>query len=358
MRAAVLYSAKTPLVIEDVELDTELHANSVLVRVTHAGVCHSDYHVISGDVPAEFPIVLGHEGAGIVEKVGAGVTRLQAGDHVSFNFGQFCGYCRQCNSGHPNLCDNRAALRISSRRNQRGDVIHDFAGTSCFAEYTVVHESGAIKVPSDIPLDRVALVSCGVMTGVGAVVNTAKVMPGETVAVIGCGGVGLNVIQGARLANAATIIAIDVHDNKLEMATTFGATHIINGRKEDAVKRVREIVPGGVDYAFEVIGLTAAIEQIYAMIRKGGTAIIVGMAPANSKVSLPALSFMLEEKTLRGTFSGGARAAVDIPRYLELYRSNRLRLDELITRHWKLEEINEAFDAMLTGEAARGIIDM
>ena len=358
MKAAVLYSAKTPLVVEDIQLDTELHANAVLVRVTHAGVCHSDYHFISGDLSGTLPVVLGHEGAGIVEKIGAGVTRLQPGDHVSFNFGQFCGYCRQCNSGHSNLCDNRAALRTSFRSNRSGAQVHAFAGIACFAEYTVVHESGAIKVPSDIPLDRVALVSCGVMTGVGAVVNTAKVMPGETVAVIGCGGVGLNVIQGARLANAATIIAIDVHDNKLEMATTFGATHIVNARKEDAVKRVRDIVPGGVDYAFEVIGLPAAIEQIYAMTRKGGTAVIVGMSPQDSKISLPALSFMLEEKTLRGTFAGGARAAVDIPRYLELYRTNRLRLDELITRHWKLEEINEAFAAMLTGEAARGIIDL
>src|SRR5713226_3547258 len=219
MKAAVLHSAKTPLVIEDVQLDTNLRANELLVRVTHAGVCHSDYHIMTGDVPYAMPVVLGHEGAGIIERAGEGVTRLQAGDHISLNFRPFCGHCRQCNTGHPNLCDDVQLLRASCRLSQQGNVVNNFAGMSCFAEYTVVHESGAIKVSKDIPLDRVCLVSCGVMTGVGAVINTAKVMPGETVAVIGCGGVGLNAIQGARLANASVIIAVDVHDNKLEMAT-------------------------------------------------------------------------------------------------------------------------------------------
>jgi S-(hydroxymethyl)glutathione dehydrogenase/alcohol dehydrogenase len=193
---------------------------------------------------------------------------------------------------------------------------------------------------------------------VGAVVNAAKVMPGECIAVIGCGGVGLNVIQGARLAGASTIIAVDINDNKLEMATSFGATHVVNSNKEDAVKKVREIVQGGVDYAFEVIGLPATIKQIFGMIRKGGTAIVVGMSPAGSEVSLPALSFMTEQKTLRGTMFGDARPAIDIPRYVDLYRSHQLRLDELITRHWKLEEINQAYDALLKGEAVRGIIDL
>ncbi len=357
MKAAILHAPKTPLQIQQVDLDTQLRANEVLVRVTHAGVCHSDYHVMTGDLPYAMPVVLGHEGAGMVEAVGAGVTRLQPGDHVSLNFRQFCGYCRQCSTGHPNLCDNVVALRASCRLSQQGAAINNFAGLSCFAEYTVVHESGAIKVPSDIPLDRVALVSCGVMTGVGAVINTAKVMPGDTVAVVGCGGVGLNVIQGARLAHASVIIAVDVHDNKLEMATTFGATHIINASNEDPVKRVREFVKGGVDYAFEVIGLPATIEQVWAMIHKGGTAVVVGVAPATSKVSLAAYPFSMEEKTIRGTLFGGARPAVDIPRYLELYRNHQLRLDELITRHYPLEQINEAYEAMTRGEVARSVID-
>ncbi len=358
MKAAILRAPKLRLTIENVDLDTDLRSTEVLVRVTHAGVCHSDYHIMTGDLPYDLPVVLGHEGAGIVEKVGAGVTRLQAGDHVALNFRQFCGYCRQCSTGHANMCDNVSMLRAASRLSQNGAKVHSFIGIACFAEHTVVHESGTIKVDSDIPLDRVSLVSCGVMTGVGAVINAAKVMPGETVAVVGCGGVGLNVIQGARLANASTIIAVDIHDNKLEMATTFGATHVVNSKTEDAVKRVREIVKGGVDYAFEVIGLPAAIEQCWSMVRRGGTVMVVGVSPAGSKVSVPAYSISMEEKTLRGTNFGGVRHSVDIPRMLELYRNHQIRLDELITRHWKLEEINEAYDAMAKGEAARGIIDL
>jgi Zn-dependent alcohol dehydrogenase len=346
------------MTIEDVDLDTNLRPNEVLIRVTHAGVCHSDYHIITGDVPYPMPVVLGHEGAGIVERVGEGVTRLQAHDHVSLNFRPFCGHCRQCNTGHPNLCDNVQVLRQSCRLSQSGNAVNNFAGLSCFAQYTVVHESGAVKVPSDIPLDRVALVSCGVMTGVGAVINTAKVAPGETIAVIGCGGVGLNAIQGARLANASVIIAVDIHDNKLEMATMMGATHVVNASKEDPVKRVKEIVKGGVDYAFEVIGLPKAMEQAYAMIRKGGSAIIVGMPPATSTITVPAYGFFSEEKNIRGSHFGGARPAVDIPRILELYRSHQLRLDELISRHYKLEQINEAYEALAKGEVARSVIDL
>ena len=358
MKAAVLHAAKSPLVIEDVDLDTNLRANEVLVKVTHAGVCHSDYHIMTGDLPYPVPVVLGHEGAGIVEQVGPGVTRLQAGDHVALNFRQFCGYCRQCSTGHANMCDNVETLRAASRLSKDGQKVSSFLGLACFAEYAVTHESGAIKVANDIPLDRVALVSCGVMTGIGAVINAAKVSPGEAVVVIGCGGVGLNVIQGARLANASTIIAVDIHDNKLEMATAFGATHIINSKKEDAIKRVREIVKGGVDYAFEVIGLPAAIEQCWGMIRKGGTVMVVGVSPVGSKVSLPAFGISMEEKTLRGTNFGGARHSVDIPRMLELYRNHQIRLDELITHHWRLDEINQAYDAMTKGEVGRGVIDL
>ncbi|MBI1802647.1 MAG: Zn-dependent alcohol dehydrogenase [Chloroflexi bacterium] len=357
MKAAVLRAPKTPLTIEQVEVD-DPRANEVKVRVTHAGVCHSDYHIMVGDLPYPMPVVLGHEGAGVVEKVGEGVTRLAVSDHVALNFRPFCGHCKQCSTGHPNLCDNVELLRASCRLSQGGNPIAHFIGVSCFAEQTTVHESGAIKVSKDIPLDRVALVSCGVMTGVGAVLNTAKVMPGDTVAVVGVGGVGLNVIQGARLANASTIIAVDIHDNKLEMATTFGATHIVNSAKEDAIRRVREIVRGGVDYAFEAIGLPSTIEQIWGMIRKGGTAVVVGVAPAGSKVSISAYPISMEEKTLKGTLFGGARPSTDIPRYLEFYRNHQLRLDELITRHYPLEAINEAYAAMIRGDVARSVIDL
>jgi NDMA-dependent alcohol dehydrogenase len=358
LKAAILYAPNTPLVIEDVELDTNLRANEVLVRITHAGVCHSDYHIMTGDLPYGMPVVLGHEGAGIVEQVGPGVTRLQPGDHVALNFRPFCGHCRQCATGHANMCDNVELLRAASRLSQNGAKVHSFIGVACFAEHAVTHESGAIKVPNDMPLDRVALVSCGVMTGIGAVINAARVTPGEAVAVIGCGGVGLNVIQGARLANASTIIAVDIHDSKLEMATTFGATHVINSKKEDAIKKVREIVKGGVDYAFEVIGLPSAIEQCWGMIRKGGTVMVVGVSPVGSKVNIPAYGISMEEKSLRGTNFGGVRHSVDIPRMLELYRNHQIRLDELITHHWRLDEVNEAFEAMTRGEVARGVIDL
>ncbi len=358
MRAAVLRAPKTPLTIEQIDLDTQLRPGEVLVRILYAGVCHSDYHIMLGDNPHPLPVVLGHEGAGVVEAVGPGVTRIQKGDPVAVTFRPFCGYCRQCNSGHPNLCDNAEVLRRACRLSQNGEKIYNFIGVSCFAEYTVVHESAAIKVPADVPLDRVALVSCGVMTGVGAVTNTARVSPGETVAVIGCGGVGLNVIQGARLANASVIIAVDVHDNKLEMATTFGATHVINSKQVDAVKQVRDLVKGGVDWSFEVIGLPATMEQAYAMIRKGGTAVMVGMPPLASKVSFPAYSFFAEEKTVKGSMFGSARPSIDIPRILELYRNRQLRLDELISRHYRLDQVNEAYDALARGEVARSVIDL
>ncbi|MBI5878830.1 MAG: Zn-dependent alcohol dehydrogenase [Chloroflexi bacterium] len=358
MKAAVLRAPNAPLTIEQVDLDTNLLTGEVLVRITHAGVCHSDYHIMIGETPHPMPVVLGHEGAGIVEAVGPGVSRLHKGDPVAVTFRPFCGYCRQCNSGHPNLCDNVEVLRRACRLSQHGERVYNFIGVSCFAEYTVVHESAAIKVPSDVPLDRAALVSCGVMTGVGAVINTAKVSPGETVAVIGCGGVGLNVIQGARLANASVIIAVDIHDNKLEMATTFGATHLINGRSEDAIKKVRELVKGGVDWSFEVIGLPATMEQAYAMIRKGGTAVMVGMPPSASKVSFPAFSFFAEEKTVKGSMFGSARPSIDIPRVLDLYKHHQLQLDELISRHYPLERINEAYEALARGEVARSVIDL
>lgn len=356
MQAAVLHAPRTALQLETVDL-AEPRAGEVLVRVMYAGVCRSDHHVITGALPHSLPVVLGHEGAGIVEQVGPGVTRLQAGDHVLLNFTPFCGYCPQCNAGRPNLCEQREQLRTACRLSQNGHPIHNFLGVSCFAGYTVVHESGAIKVADDLPLDRVALVSCGVATGLGAVLNTAGVRPGQSVAVIGAGGVGLNVIQGARLARAGTIIAVDVLDHKLELATGFGATHLVNAGREDAVKRVRSIVKGGVDFAFEAIGLPDTIEQAWPMIRAGGTAVVVGVPPVGSRVTLSASRF-LEERSIRGCLLGSIRPSVDIPRYLELYRRGELKLDELITRHYPLAEVNDAFAALDRGEVARSVIDI
>jgi len=355
MKAAVLYEPKTPQVVEDVTLDEPRHGE-VMVRVVAAGVCRSDHHVISGHMEWDTPIVLGHEGAGVVEKVGAGVTRVKAGDHVVFNFRPFCGYCRQCSTGHPNLCDHVAELRQACRLSKGDLKIHNFLGISCFAEYTVVPESGAIPISKDIPFDRAALVSCGVTTGVGAVINCAKVEPGASVVVIGAGGVGLNAIQGARLAHAGIIVAVDVLDHKLELARQFGATHTVNGAREDAVKRVKEIVGRpGADYAFEVIGSPAAIEQAWKMIRKGGMAVVVGVPPSGSHVSLSAMDFT-DEKMIRGTLFGSARPWVDIPRLLDLHRAGHLKLDELITRTYPLSGVNDAFTALEKGEVARSVI--
>jgi S-(hydroxymethyl)glutathione dehydrogenase / alcohol dehydrogenase len=356
MKAAVLYAPHTAQQIEQVDLD-QPRQNEILIRLTHAGVCRSDHHVISGALPMPVPIVLGHEGAGVVEKVGPGVTRFEAGDHVSLNFTPFCGYCQHCNAGQPNLCQHRPQLRASCRLSQGDRQIHNFLGMSCFAEYTVVHESGAVKVAKDLPLDRVALVSCGVSTGVGAVVNTARVRPGQTVAVVGTGGVGLNVIQGARLVRAATIIAVDRFDHKLDLAADFGATHLVNAEKDDPVKRVKEIVKGGVDFAFEAIGLSTTIEQIWNMIRPGGMAVVVGVPAVNSTVTLAAPRFT-DERTIRGSFFGSIQPSVDIPRYLDLYRQGQLKLDELITRHYPLDQVNEAFAALERGEVARSVLDV
>lgn len=356
MKAAVLHAPRTPQQMEQVDL-AEPRAGEVQVRIRYAGVCRSDHHVISGALAYPMPIVLGHEGAGVVDRVGPGVTRLKVGDHVAFNFTPFCGYCQECNAGRSNLCLHREELRGSPRLSQGGQQVHNFLGVSCFAEYTVVHESGAIKVPEDMPLDRVALVSCGVATGVGAVLNTAQVRPGQSVAVVGAGGVGLNVIQGARLAGASTIIAVDTLAHKLDLALEFGATHAVDAERENAVRRVRQIANGGVDYAFEAVGLPATIEQIWRMIRPGGTAVVVGVPPEKSAVTLPALNF-LHERSIRGSFFGSTRPAVDIPRYLDLYRQGQLRLDELITRHYPLAEVNEAYQALERGEVARSVIDV
>ena len=355
MQAAILYNVETPQQIQEIDLDAP-HHGEVWVRVIAAGICRSDYHVISGDLKAAFPIVLGHEGAGIVERVGEGVTRVKPGDHVALNFRQHCGYCFQCNTGHPYLCDNVGPLRKASRLSQGQTKLYNFLGISCFAEAVCVHESSAVPIAPDIPLDRAALVSCGVLTGIGAVINHAHVEPGASVVVIGAGGVGLNVIQGARLANAGVIIAIDRLDNKLEWAMQFGATHTINSAREDTNERVREIVgKRGADYAFEVIGNVQAIALAFDLIRKGVHAIIVGIPPRDSKVSLDAFAFT-DERHLSGTMFGSSRPWLDIPRVLDLYRAGKIKLDELVTRRYPLAQINDAFEALQRGEVARSVI--
>jgi S-(hydroxymethyl)glutathione dehydrogenase/alcohol dehydrogenase len=352
MKAAVLREVKQPMTIEEITID-EPGQGQVLVKTAAAGICHSDLHFIDGAWPLPLPAVLGHEAAGVIERVGPGVTSFAAGDHVILLFIPFCGKCQFCSVGRPNLCGE---ARLTAQTLHIGDkVIAPFLGMSGFAEYMVVPEGALVKIRDDMPLDRASLIGCGVMTGVGAAINTARVQPGSSCAVIGTGGVGLNVIQGCALAGAERIIAIDVRANKLEMAKTFGATHVIDASKDDPVRAVRDLTRGGADYAFEVIGLPSAITQAFDMVRRGGEAIVVGMAPFGSQVTVDATAF-LAEKVLKGCIYGSTRPRVDMPRIVDLYLAGKLKLDELVSRRYPLTGINDAFDALRAGEVARSVI--
>lgn len=361
MKAAVLNAVNQPLSMEEIEVRDPGHGE-VLIRTVASGVCHSDLHFMEGLWPTPVPVVLGHEAAGIVESVGEGVTYVKAGDPVVLSFVPFCGICRDCVSGRPQLCTNPAArlpagAAAGPRLSKDGVMVNQFANVGSFAEMMLVPEGGVVKPPEGMPLDKAALVGCSVMTGVGAVINTAKVEPGATVAVIGTGGVGLNAIQGALLAGASRIIAVDMLDNKLEYARQLGATDTVNASETDPVKAVQDLTKGGVDYAFEAIGNTKAGAQAFDMARRGGTAVIVGMMPFGSTMEINAAAFM-GEKVLKGCFYGSTRFRVDMPKLCEFYLSGRLKLDELVSRHYPLEQINEAYDAMKNGEVARSVLDI
>ena len=361
MKAAVLYDPNTPLIIEDVELD-EPKAGEVLVKIAATGVCRSDYHYMKGEALIPLPVVLGHEGAGIVQKVGEGVSTTKPGDHVILSFVPNCGRCHFCTTGRANLCDKHGATGANmydgTTRLHKGDQrIHHMGKVACFAEEAVVPEIGCVVIDRDFPMDCAALIGCSVTTGVGAAINTAKVQPGSTVAVVGCGGVGINVIQGARLAGASKIIAIDVQEGKLEFAMKFGATHSINGTQIDSVARVREITGGlGADYTFEVYGSAETIETAYEMARKGGTTVVVGIAPVGAKPGIDAVSLVRQEKSLIGCYYGSSRCSVDFPRMVDLYRSGHLNIDSLITRSYSLDQVNQAYEDLDRGEVGRGII--
>jgi NDMA-dependent alcohol dehydrogenase len=360
--AAVCYAPHTPLSIEQLELD-EPREGEVLVRIASAGVCHSDYHVMKGEWNPPLPMVLGHEGAGVVEKVGPGVTLSKPGDHVILNFRPNCGWCKFCTNGRPVLCNGADTARWfmfdgSVRLHNGSTDIHHFARVACFSEYAVVPQSATVPVRKDMPLDKACLIGCSVMTGVGAVVNTAKVVPGSTVLVIGCGGIGLNIIQGAKLAGAGRVIAVDMLENKLAYAREFGATDVIDASTGSTVEKVLDMTDGGVDYAFEAIGFSKTIEQAYEATGPGGVTCVVGMAPENDLMTISALSLPRTEKTLVGSWYGGARPFVDLPKMVDLYMDGRLKVDELISRTYPLKEINTAYDALAAGEVARSILTM
>ncbi len=359
MKAAVLHAANQPLTIEEVAL-TRPGSREVLLRTAFAGLCHSDLHFIEGLYPHPTPCVLGHESAGIVEAVGDSVTYVKPGDHVITCLSVFCGTCPQCVTGHPNLCENtevKLPPGVSRRLSWKGgELMNQFLNLSSFAEQMLVHENAIVKIDPDIPLDRAALVGCGVMTGVGAVFNAAKVEPGSTVAVIGCGGVGLSAINGAALAGAERIIAIDTVPAKLDLAQTFGATDTLNASNADPVKAIRDMTGGGVHYSFEALGTKTTAEQAFQMLRGGGTATIIGMVPLGVKIELHGYDFLRDRK-LQGTSMGGNRFRVDMPRLLSLWRQGRLKLDHLISGRIKLGDINDGFAALKSGVAVRQLID-
>jgi S-(hydroxymethyl)glutathione dehydrogenase / alcohol dehydrogenase len=357
MKAAMLRSVPGELTIEDVQVDNP-GPREVLIRTVAAGVCHSDRHYLTGDYDTPVPTVMGHESAGVVEAVGDQVTYVAPGDHVITSLSVFCGHCEYCLSGRMALCPHEDTMRpvgAPPRLSQDGQLIHQYADLSSFAELLLVHEHAVVKIRPDMPLDRAALIGCAVTTGLGAVFRTAAVTPGQTVAVIGCGGVGLSAIQGARIAGAGRIIGVDIAATKLEMARRFGATDLVDGSAGDAAERVLELTGGGVDHAFDAIGRPTTPPQAFAMLRPGGTATIIGMIPLGATIELPGVDF-LAEKRIQGSCMGSNQFRTDAPRFIDFYFDGRLDLDALISDRMPLARVNDAMAALDGGVLARSVL--
>ena len=356
MKAAVFHAAHENLTIEDIDRD-EPRPEEVVVRTAASGVCPSAAPFNQGLDVMPTPAVFGHEAAGVVEAVGEQVTEFEPGDRVIACLSIFCGTCERCLSGEPFLCSRRPVRGLGEEPalSWKGGRVQQFAGLATYAEEMLVHQNALVKIEKEIEFDRAALIGCGVTTGLGAVLNTAAIEPGSTVAVFGAGGVGLAAIQGARIGGARTIIAVDIHESKLATARELGGTHSFDASSRDPVQAIQGIVPGGVDYSFEAIGLKAAAEQAYESVRRGGTATIVGMIPQGQKVEIDGPS-LLGGKTLQGSSMGSNRFRIDMPAYIDWYLQGKLLLDEMITRRGALEDVNEAFRAMKAGEVARTVL--
>ncbi len=357
MKAAVFREVNKPMEVEDVDV-SKPGAREVLIRTAAAGVCHSDLHFFNGTYPGQLPIVLGHESAGIVEQVGKDVAYVKPGDHVITCLSVFCGTCEYCLTGHMSLCQEPSLRRPSDhepRISKSGAKLNQFANLGSFAEMMLVHEHAIVKIRNDMPLDRAALIGCGVMTGVGAVIHTADVEPGSTVVVIGAGGIGLSCINGAAIAGAGRIIAVDVVPSKLELARKFGATDVVNAKDGDPVAQVQQLTDGGAHFTFEAIGLKATAEQAFQMLRRGGTATIIGMIPPGQMVAVHGPEFLWEKK-LQGSMMGSNRFRVDMPRLVDFYLQGKLHLDDMISRRIGLKDVNDAFKQMEKGEVARSVI--
>jgi S-(hydroxymethyl)glutathione dehydrogenase/alcohol dehydrogenase len=358
MKAAVLREVKKPLNIEEVEL-SKPGPREVLIHTSAAGICHSDLHFVNGSYMYPMPAVLGHESAGIVEQVGSEVRYVKPGDHVITCLSVFCGHCKYCLSGRPSLCDKAETRRGPDeppRIMQDGNIVHQFLDLSSYAEQMLVHEHALVKVREDMPLDRASLIGCGVTTGLGAVFNTAKIEAGSDVAVIGCGGVGLSAVQGARIAGAGRVIAVDLVPSKLELAQKLGATHVVNAAEGDPVGEIKELTSGGVEYSFEAIGLKKTAEQAWQMLANGGVATVIGMIPIGTMVELHGVDFLFEKK-IQGSNMGSNRFRVDMPRYVDFYLNGKLDLDSMLSQTLKLDGVNDGLQALETGgDIARSVI--
>jgi NDMA-dependent alcohol dehydrogenase len=362
IQAAVFYEPNTPFKIETLELEPP-RAGEVLVKMAAAGVCHSDWHLVTGATRYVTPAVPGHEGAGLVEAVGEGVTGLKPGDHVILNWAPTCGSCFYCLNYQPNLCSTYVGpkwtgtmLDGTTRLSLNGQKVYHYNVTACFADYTIVPQQYCVPLSREVPLTIGALIGCAVTTGVGAALNKAQVRPGSSVAVFGAGGIGLSIIMGAKLAGARRIIAIDRSEAKADIARSFGATDFLIAGPETH-ETVRQLTAGrGADYVFEAIGLPAVQEQCFEAVRPGGLLVLVGIAPTGSKTNLPGAIIARQEKTVTGAYYGAANPVRDFPGYAELYLQGKLDLDRLVSKTYSLEQINLAYSDMLTGKIARGVI--
>ena len=361
MKAAVLYEPNTPLRVEDVTLD-EPQANEILVKIMATGLCHSDLHFMKGEMPVPMPVVMGHEGAGVVEKVGPGVTSVQPGDHVILMVSFSCGKCRYCYKGQLTLCVENLPIQMMAtlpgggqRLRKADQALHHLFGLACFAEYAVVHERSAVKIRQDAPFDAVCLLGCGTTTGLGASLNTAGIASGDSIAVFGCGGVGLSAVMGAKLAGAGKIIAVDIAEGKLEKARELGADHLINASQEDPQQKVMELTGGGADAAVECIGNTDVMMKALGSIHNGGKLVVAGMAPLGAVLNVAPFEFLLG-KTITGSVQGEITPFIDVPRFVDMFMEGKLPLDKLITKTLNLDEVNEGFEALEKGEAIRSVI--
>ncbi|MEB6237427.1 zinc-dependent alcohol dehydrogenase family protein [Staphylococcus gallinarum] len=359
------YAKSKPLSIETLEL-TEPQANEVLVKIKATGLCHSDLSVINGTRPRPMPMVLGHEAAGEVVKLGENVRDFEIGDHVVCTFIPSCGHCIPCREGRPAMCEKGAAANAKGEmlgggyrlRSESENTMHHLLGVAGFSEYAVVSTNSIVKVDKDISFEKVAIFGCAIITGIGAVINTAQVRPGSTVAVIGLGGVGLSAILGAKLAGASEIIALDINEDKFTLAKELGATQVFNSSSDDVVEELKEYVTGGVDYAFETAGVVPAMEVAYKFTKRGGVTTTTGLPDPKHEFAIPQVTLAAEERTIKGSYVGSCVPERDIPHFVNLYKQGRLPVDELLTDTIALEDINEGFDRLACGEAARLVVIM